>query len=45
MNQQGLGGLCCGGHLSLILSLFFFGGRSRGVTHHVESDPEEEPLD
>lgn len=23
MNQQGLGGLCCGGHLSLILSLFF----------------------
>lgn len=24
--------------------IIFWGGR-RGVTHHVESDPEEEPLD
>lgn len=25
--------------------IIFFGGGRRGVTHHVESDPEEEPLD
>lgn len=43
MNQRGLGGCAVGGHLSLIL-LFFLGGR-RDITRHVESDPEEEPLD
>lgn len=45
MNQRGLGDLCCGGHLSLIALLFFVLGGRRGVTHHVEGDPEEEPLD
>lgn len=25
--------------------IIFFGGGRRGVTHHVEGDPEEEPLD
>lgn len=45
MNQQGLGGLVLWGAPVSHFIIIFFGGRSRGVTHHVESDPEEEPLD
>lgn len=42
MNQRELGACAAGG--TCLILFIFFGGR-RGVTRHVESDPEEEPLD
>lgn len=42
MNERGLGARAVGG--TCLSFYYFFGGR-RGVTRHVESDPEEEPLD